>query len=51
MKAAVNGRRPECHILFAYGEGMTDAVEAAVPALIEEIGDDIERALVATPAA
>ena len=33
---------------FEYGEGMTDAVETAVPDLIEEIGDDIEAALAAT---
>ncbi|WEL18839.1 MULTISPECIES: hydrogenase maturation protease [unclassified Halorhabdus] len=36
---------------FEYGEGMTDAVSEAVPALVDEIGDDIEKALAATATA
>mgnify|MGYP000120861374 CR=1 FL=1 len=36
---------------FEYGEGMTDAVSEAVPDLIEEIGEDIEATLPATPTA
>ncbi|QSG10583.1 Ni,Fe-hydrogenase maturation factor [Halapricum desulfuricans] len=32
---------------FEYGEGMTDPVREAVPALIDEIGDEIERELAA----